>query len=64
MTPNPDIDLIRRAQAIVRKLEAQTRDGTVSREAAKQLRTLVRTAERNFALGHEEAARKMLDWAS
>jgi hypothetical protein len=63
VTSNPDIDLVRRAKSIVSKLE-ERRDSTVARDAAKQLRTLVRTAEHNFALGHEEAARKMLDWAA
>ncbi len=63
MTREQDINLVRRAKEIVSKLEARKDGGTVRRDAAKQMRTLVRTAEYHFAVGHEKVARDLLEVA-
>lgn len=55
-------DRLKRAQEIIGALEAD-RDSTCAQEAARQLRTLVRRAERLYNLTKEDAARNALRWA-
>lgn len=52
-----------RARTIIERLQ-NAGDGTVSKDAAKQLSTLLRGAQRNSALGHDVTALEALEWAS
>lgn len=52
---------LERAERIARHLDMA--NGTVSQQAAKQLRTLIRNAKRHHALGKQQVALNVLEWA-
>lgn len=54
---------LERAESITERL-AWVTNSTVSQEAAKQLTTLIRDAKRHHALGKEQLAMEILEWAA